>query len=196
MEQLIPGQEMSPELFLDWLQQQEQKYELVDGHATLMAGASQDHNDIVSSGLTEFTIQLRGKPCRPIGSDNAVQIANGNIRYPDFGVDCGQRNGKSMLTNAVTVVVEVLSPSTRFLDFNKKLDEYKSVATIKYILLVEQDAPCVHIYKKELDGLWTTDVSEGLDATITMPELELSLALAALYERIQFPFRPALIGPT
>lgn len=187
---------MNPERFLEWLQQQEIKYELVDSHPEMMAAASQDHNDIVSSGLVEFAVQLRGKPCRPIGSDSAVQIPNGNIRFPDFGVDCGQRNGKSMLTSAVTVVVEVLSPSTRFLDFNKKLDEYKRVATLKYILLVEQDTPRVHVFKHEIDGLWTNGVAEGLNATVAMPELALSLALATLYERIQFPFRPSLFEPS
>ena len=112
-------QEMSSDQFLLWLQSQNQKYELVDGHPSLMAGASQDHNDIASSGLAEFTIQLRGKPCRPTGSDSAILIPGGNIRYPDFGVDCGQRNGKSMITTAPAVVVEALSPYTRFLDFNK-----------------------------------------------------------------------------
>ena len=191
MEQLIPEQEMSSEQFLDWLQNQEKKYELVDAHPVLMAKANQDHNDIAISGLTEIGVQLRGKPCRPIGSDSPVQISNGNIRFPDFGVDCGQRNGKSRLTSAVTVVVEVLSPSTRFLDFNNKLNEYKSIETVKYILLVEQDAPRVHVYQRHSDGLWTTDTAEGLDATANMPELELTLTLAALYERIRFPLRPA-----
>jgi len=145
--QPIPEQEMSPERFLEWLQTQEQKYELVNAHPEMMAGTVQDHNDIVNSGLSEFIVQLRGTPCRPTGSDSAIQIPGGNIRFPDFGVDCGQRSGKSMLTSAPAVVAEVLSPSTRFLDFNKKLDDYKRVATLTYILLIEQDAPCVHVYR-------------------------------------------------
>jgi len=54
MEQRIPPQEMNSEQFLTWLQQQEQKFELVDAHPVLIAGATQDHNDIVNAGLTEF----------------------------------------------------------------------------------------------------------------------------------------------
>ena len=195
MEQRIPPQEMNSEQFLSWLQQQEQKFELVDAHPVLMAGATQDHNDIVNAGLAELTLQLRGKPCRPIGSDSAVQIPAGNIRYPDFGVDCGERNGKSMRTTAVAAVVEVLSPSTQFLDFNRKLDDYKSVPTLKTILLVEQNAPREHVYHREQNTHWTATTVEGLRAAVNMPELGLSLALAILYERIQFAFRPTLIEP-
>jgi len=81
------------------------------------------------------------------------------------------------------------------LDFNKKLDEYKSVSTLRYILLVEQDTPRVHVFKHEKDGQWINTVAEGLEATVIMPELTLSLSLAILYERIQFPFRPTLVEP-
>lgn len=100
-----------------------------------------------------------------------------------------------MLSTAVALVAEVLSPSTRFLDFNKKLDDYKSVPTLKTILLFEQDAPRVHLFRREQDNHWAATTLEGLDATINLPELGLSLALATLYERIQFPFRPTLIEP-
>jgi len=186
---------ISIEQFLAWLPAQEQKYELVDGQPVMMAGANQDHNDIASSGLTEFTMQLKNRPCRPIGSDSAIQIPNGNVRFPDFGVDCGPRNGKSMVTSAPAVVAEVLSPSTRFLDFNKKLDEYKSVATLKYILLIEQDWPRVHSYQRDQDMQWNIAIVEGIAAVVTMPELALTLPLAILYERIQFPFRPTLVEP-
>jgi Uma2 family endonuclease len=125
---------------------------------------------------------------RPIGPDSAIQIPNGNTRFPDFGVDCEPRNGKSMVTTAPAVVVEVLSPSTRFLDFNKKLDEYKSVSTLKYILLVVQDFPRVHAYRHTLDEQWLQTIVEGLEAIVKMQDLELSLSLATLYERIQFSF--------
>ena len=195
MENHLFPQHMSSEQFLAWLTTQERKFELVDGHPEMMAGASQDHNDIVSSGLAEITMQLKGKPCRPIGSDSAIQIPNGNTRFPDFGVDCGQRNGKSMVTTAPALVVEVLSPTTRFLDFNKKLDEYKSVASLKTILLVEQDSPRVHCYNRNHAGQWTNTLVEGLEAIAVMPELTLSLPLAILYERIQFSFKPSLVEP-
>ncbi len=66
----------------------------------------------------------------------------------------------------------------------------------RYILLAEQDTPRVHVFKHETDGLWTNGISEGLDATVAMPELALSLALATLYERIRFPFRPSLPEPS
>lgn len=192
MTQQIPQPAMNAVQFLDWLQNQHKKYELIDGDPVLMAGASQDHNDIASAGLAEFAVQLRGQPCRPIGSDSAIVIPGGNIRFPDFGVDCGQRNGQSLVTTAPAVVVEVLSPSTRFLDFNKKLAEYQLVPALKYILLVEQDAPRVHLFMRDKSGHWTSIVFEGLEAVVPMPELTLSLALAILYERIQFPFRPAV----
>ena len=84
MAQQLTNHYMHTGKFLIWLGNQQEKYELIDGSPVLMAGANQDHNDIVASGLSEFANQLRGKPCRPIGSDTAIQISTGGIRFPDF----------------------------------------------------------------------------------------------------------------
>ena len=134
--------------FFLWLQTQERKYELIGGEPVMMAGASLDHNDIATSGATAFKTQLKGKPCRAIGSDVAIAIPSGNVRYPDFGVDCGKKIGSSMTAIEPTVIAEVLSPSTRYADFNKKVEEYKTVQTVNYILLIEQDSPSVQLFSR------------------------------------------------
>lgn len=195
MSQQAAIQRMGIDEFFLWLKTQDRKFELVNGEPVMMAGASLDHNDIVTSGMSAFKTQLKGKPCRVIGSDVAIKIPTANIRYPDFGVDCGTKIGSSMTAISPTVIAEVLSPSTEIFDFNTKVQEYKTVDTVKYILLIKQDLPMVQLFSRNKDDKWDLVTITGLEATVDLPEQGLTLALSDLYEGIQLPFRPSLVMP-
>ncbi len=61
-----------------------------------MAGAKRRHDQIVvnSLGLVGNQLGANGS-CRPFTSDTAIRIPNGNVRYPDLGVDCGRVHGRT-----------------------------------------------------------------------------------------------------
>ena len=76
--------------FVAWVQGQRERYEFVGGRLVMMAGGSEDHNDIQVNLLTSLKRRLRGGPCEPNGSDLLVRIDDRTGRFPDVSVTSGR----------------------------------------------------------------------------------------------------------
>ena len=106
------------------------KHEYYDGCIYAMAGGSYEHALLAANALLALGTRLRGKRCRVIGSDLHVKVeAIGLQTYPDVTVFCAPArfdpNHKDTLLNP-TVLIEVLSPSTRNYDKGEKFDNYRN----------------------------------------------------------------------
>jgi len=182
------------EEFFAWQEKQPDRYELVDGRPLkMMAGAKNVHDDIVVNLVGELRTQVRGSGCRPFTGDGSVETRPGQIRRPDVGVDCGPRDPNATTSALPRVVIEVLSPSTRDFDSFKKLEEYKGVASIDYILLVEPNEALVSAWSRDDNGQWMEQRIRGLDAMIDMPKLNIALRMDAIFEGVRFPVMPRLV---
>lgn len=171
---------MTEEEFFDFVQTRDERWELVEGEAVMMAGTNQRHQDIRTNMLTSLHTQLRGKPCRPTAADTGVSTSTGTVRYPDVVVDCGRQDDQSMLATEPTVVIEVLSPSTRGFVSHRKVLRYKSKPEITYILLVDTNNACVLLHYRDGDG-WGETMYDAPDDVIELPEIGASLALSNIY---------------
>ena len=141
MSQPLPAP-MSLDAFFAWQERQDERYELVGGQPLrMMAGAANAHDRIALNLLFQLINQLRGTPFRPFTGDSAVETHPGQIRRPDAGVDCGRFVPHAYKASEPCMVAEILSPSTRDFDTYAKVDEYKSVAGLDYVLLIEPTAP-------------------------------------------------------
>lgn len=179
---------MTAEEFYRWQGEEGVRYELVDGFPVkAMTGASRWHDRIVVNALTSLARKLRGSPCRPSMDDIAVAVMNGNIRRPDISVDCGEMLDTSYEANSPRLVVEVLSPSTRQTDLVRKLEEYKALPSLAYILLVEPDLPRALLWWRAPGNLWEIAQFDGLDGVIGLEAIGVELAMAELYEGVRFP---------
>ena len=181
---------MSADEFFLWIETQEWKHELIDGYPMAMAGTNRTHDDIVANLGGSIFPQLRGKPCRPHTADFAIQVSATNIRYPDYSVDCGKPTGDAKAADLPTLVVEVLSKSTKTFDGIDKLAEYQSIQSMKYILLVDQDTPSVRFYERDKEDKWIKHSIIGLSSKIEMPAIGVSIKLEELYDGIQFHEMP------
>ena len=183
------------EEFFAWQERQPERYELVDGFPIrMMAGAKNVHDDIVVNVLAELRNQLRGGGCRPFTSDGSVETKPGQIRRPDIGVDCGRRDPNATKATSPRLVVEVLSPTTRDFDTIGKLEEYTLVESLERIVVVEPNAPEVIVWARGADRSWRKAILQGLDKEIDMPEIGVTLALAEVYDGVQFPAGPRLVA--
>lgn len=188
--------EMSAEEFYRWvLSQSEGRYELVDGEPVMMAGANNRHDRIVRNAIRHFGNHLDGHRCQPFTADIYIPVPSGNRRQSDMGVDCGTPEDTSMEASEPTLVLEVLSPTTRAIDLNEKLEEYKTVATLEYIVLVDTDHPFVRIYRRAADRSWTGDRLAGMDKVLDLPLFDFRLPLSDLYAGLAFRPRPRLVDP-
>jgi Uma2 family endonuclease len=158
-----------------------------------MTGARNVHDDIVVNVLTELRNQLRGTGCRPFTGDGSIETKPGQIRRPDIGVDCGQRDPDGLKASSPRLIAEVLSPTTRDFDTIGKLEEYKAVARLDRILIIEPNAPTVVVWNRNADRGWLNAVRSGLDRSIEMPEIGVTFALTDIYDGVEFPARPRLV---
>jgi Uma2 family endonuclease len=180
--------------FFAWQEKQSARYELVGGFPLrMMAGARNVHDLIVVNVLADLRGQLRGGGYRPFTGDGSVETSPGQIRRPDIGVDCGKWNPDAMVADTPRLVAEVLSPTTRDFDTFGKLDEYKRIGSLQWILLIEPNAPEVTAWSRDGSKQWVKKVFENLAEEISMPELGIELSLNAIYEGVSFPLTPRLV---
>ena len=176
---------MTPEAFLVWQQDQEQNFELVDGLPVLplkaMTGATHAHDRVTVNLLRELSVQLRRKRCQPATDDIALRIPNGNIRRPDVMVERGPIDLTGTAAVEPKLVAEVLSPSTMNLDRFRKLEEYKTVPSLAYILLLDTTRPQITLYVRE--GTQWMRTHDELGAVIELPEIGCRLASVDLFLR-------------
>lgn len=83
------------------------------------------------------------------------------------------------------IIVEVLSKNTREHDINDKLPAYKTIPSMKMILLVESTLPKITVFSKdESSGLWSDTVYDKVEASIKIGGQEVTLK--EIYKKIVF----------
>lgn len=173
--------------FLDWCLDQEGRWELVRGMPTrAMTGATRRHDAIVVRLLAGLHGRLKGGPCSAHTADQALRIDEDTIRRPDVTVDCGPTAANAMESSQPTVAFEVLSPSTHKTDRFRKLEEYKSVASLKHVALIDPDKPIVLLFSRRDDGVWGHEELQGLEAALPLSAIGVELPLAEIYEGLAF----------
>lgn len=181
---------MTPEEFFAWAERQDGRFELVDGFALeMMTGASNFHDAIVVNIIGELRNQLRGKPCRPMTADTALRTRIGNFRRPDVTVMCGPLEAKTYEASEPRLAVEVLSPSNEGVAWQRKLDEYRRLQGLRYILLVDSERIAATLYTRT-DTDWEPFDADDVDAVIDMAEIGCKLAMRDVYDGLVFPPRP------
>ncbi len=165
------------------------KREFYRGEVIAMAGTTGKHNDIAVNIVGSFSSQLRGKPCRARMSDQRIRVeANSLITYPDVAVVCPpfrfDPQNKITLLGA-TVIVEVLSDSTRAYDQGKKFELVRELPSLRHYLLVEPDEIHIeHRFRAE-EGDWQTEVFTSLDGVVSLGAIAAMLRVAGVYEEIK-----------
>jgi Uma2 family endonuclease len=97
-----------------------------------------------------------------------------------------KENRPDVATNPL-LIVEVLSPSTEAYDRGKKFRKYREIESFTDYLLVSQEEPSVDHYHKREDGVWTVIGAYGMDGSLYLSSLDVTLPLSEVYDKITFP---------
>ena len=179
---------ISVEDYLAGEQQSSVKHEYVAGLVYAMVGALNAHNIIASNAQGSLFSQLQGKPCRAFNSDTKIRVRMSNqtrFYYPDVSVICRPNPQSDVFQDLPSVIVEVLSESTRRIDDGEKREAYLTIPSLTHYILLEQSAIGAVVYERLSAGFERRVLTELTDS-IPLPELHISLSLAALYDGIEF----------
>ena len=180
----------TPEEYLDLERQSEIRHEFLDGTVYAMSGESPAHSTICFNLAGILHLQLRSTNCRGFSPNMKVRAGEAGLyAYPDLAVVCGEPTfhdkHKDVLLNP-TVIFEVLSRSTQAYDRGEKFERYKSIETLRDYVLVSQDRPRLEHFSLQSDGSWAHAELEGVDAALTLDSINCHVALADIYDRIDF----------
>jgi len=157
------------------------KHELVDGAIYAMAGTSANHERIVNNVMRRFGNHLDVSPCEPFSSDMKVKVGL-RFFYPDVLVDCSFDESKPYYTESPTIIVEVLSKTTRRMDETIKLMSYINIPSLQEYVLIEQDFVDIEVVRR----------SEGwqprhyfLGDQVNFESINLTLPVEEIYSRVK-----------
>ena len=163
-----------------------EKHEYYQGGIFAMSGARSQHNVVVINMITAMKNKLKGKPCRPYGSDLRIHIPKNTLfTYPDISVVCGNPaswNDDDMNFLNPTIIVEVASPSTRNYDRKTKFKLYRDIPTLKEYILVDPEAVSIEAYFINDAGHWELRDYHTIEETLELRSIGVSIALSEVYE--------------
>ncbi len=167
----------------------EVKHEFRNGEIVAMAGASPNHTFILADLVFLIRSQLKSGGCRIAAADMRVRMTpTGRYSYPDLVVVCGTPVFDDTKPQALlnpTIIIEVLSESTATYDRGDKFHDYRTLPSLTDYVLVAQDRASVEHYQRQGESdLWLYQAVEGLEATLLIGGLNLSLPLVDVYAQV------------
>ena len=187
----LPRKRWTPETYLTFEGDSEEKHEYIGGEVYSMTGASENHNLIVANTIIALGIQLRKRPCKLYPSDMLLHIpAVNDYYYPDITVVCGEANivhdKRDILLNP-TLIIEVLSPSTENYDRGDKFHHYASIPELRAYVLIDSQRRRIECFARQEDGAWQIDLIADDDTrALELKAIDCSLILADVYEGVEF----------
>ncbi|CAN5348058.1 Uma2 family endonuclease [soil metagenome] len=185
-----PPRLFTPEEYLRMERLAPYKSVYFNGRIFVMPGGTFNHSRIAGNVYFHIENQLRNGPCVTLTSDMRVKIPAVNIYcYPDVTVVCGEPEfeGKreDVLLNP-SVVVEVLSPTTKDYDLEIKLEHYLRSTTLRELVYIQQDEPRVMLHSRINANTWETKFVTGLDAILKFETIPVTIPLSEIYNRASF----------
>ena len=133
------GKKATYEEFLELVTKSEKRYEYIDGEIYCLSSPKTVHQIAVAEIFVSFYNFFQGKKCSPMVAPYDITLKrnqkNINVVQPDIMVICDleeKLNEKDYYMGVPSLIVEVISESTRAKDFVKKLDLYMSCGVKEY----------------------------------------------------------------
>jgi Uma2 family endonuclease len=158
------------------------KLEFLDGQVWAMSGGTPEHARITTNIATLLSAALRDQPCAVYSADLRVRSKETGLgTYADVTVICGSveldpEDPKRHTATNPSAIVEVLSPSTEDYDRGAKLEHYKTIESLREIVLVAYDRREIEVVRREEDGSWSRHIARSETVELAAVGVELPLA--------------------
>jgi Uma2 family endonuclease len=180
---------LTPTEYLELERKSEFRSEYIAGRIFAMSGASRRHGLIAGNLFRELSSQMRGRTCEAHINDLRVKVSpTGMYTYPDIVAVCGEvlleDEHLDTLLNP-TMIVEVLSETTEAYDRGEKFAHYRRLDSLRDYVLVGQDKIRIEHFRREGEEWILSEVS-GSEATLHLGSIDCHVAVAAIYEKVEF----------
>lgn len=158
---------ISYEEFVKLSEESDNRYEYIDGEVYQLSSPTYTHQSIVVELLRVMLQWFNGKKCKPLTSPFDVTLLKNddkNVVQPDILVICDTENvnEKGKYMGVPSLVVEILSESTRSKDMVKKLDLYINSGVREY-WIVNPFNKEIYLYHIEENDIRDYRVYKGKD---------------------------------
>lgn len=169
----------------------QEKHEYVQGNIVARAGATEEHNDIVSNLIREVGNFLKEKDCKIHPSDFRVTTPAGkNYFYPDASIVCGktekQQDVFDTLLNPI-VIFEVMSEGTEKIDRGYKFFYYQQIPSLQEYILIDSREYAIEAIRRQADGAWKFEKFSLGTGHFPLNSIGCNLSFDDIYYRVQFP---------
>ena len=176
---------MTPAEYLAAERASEEKHEYYDGQMLAMSGASLRHNRIQFNLLINIGNYLKGKNCGILPGDMRVSTPSHDAyMYPDALIVCGEpqlEDDKFDTLLNPSVILEILSPSTRSIDKGRKLFFYQQILSLQEFIMVDSLKKSVQIARKQANGGWEFEEIKDPAASLFIRTINFYLPLEEIY---------------
>jgi Uma2 family endonuclease len=164
-------------------------WELVAGRIVMMTNPSENHEQIAANIGAPLKLAMDLRNCRTYQGGMRVQRSD-NARgldkpRPYVLVRCGEPSNRHYVTDPL-VIVEVLSPRIMDKDRGDKLRFYKSLSTLRHIVVAYQDSVRIEHYRRTEFG-WEQETSSVLTDTLVLEAVGFEIGLEQVYFGVVWP---------
>jgi len=188
MTQALEQRIYTPDEYLELELASATRREYRNGAITSMTGGTPDHNELAINLASLLKSALRGKPYRIFGADQRLWVPDRNLyTYPDVMIVEKPLQLQTGRTDTVTnpcFIAEVLSKSTQDYDHGEKFSAYRSVASFREYLLIDQYQIYVEHYVKMAANQWLLSEYDDPNTILSLSTFEAQIEITALYENI------------
>jgi Uma2 family endonuclease len=180
----------TPEEYLKLEVESTDKHEYCDGEIVLMTGGTTNHNKLAGKFYARILLALEDQGCEVYVGDVRLWIPRyREYTYPDVMVVQGQPiyqlPGTTTITNP-SLIVEVLSKSTKARDRGDKFRYYRSIPEFKEYIIIDQYSILVEHFVKTVDGKWILTEYETQESILKLASVQFEITLQELYKRVNF----------
>jgi Uma2 family endonuclease len=159
-----------------------EKHEYFQGEIFDRAGAGPRHNVIFSNLFGELAQRLKGKPCKPYGSDMRIHITKNSLfTYPDISIICGDIVPSPFDEDTATDPVVLIEIPTKNYDRGDKFKLYRDIPTLKEYILVDSESINVEAFRLNKGGHWELEEYTSVCDTMSIPTVNVAVPLKEIY---------------
>lgn len=163
-----------------------EKHEYYKGEIFAMGGASIAHNKIAINCTVNISNKLKGKKCQPFGSDLRVHIPKNTLfTYPDISIICGEIETTDDKFDTITnpsVIIEILSSSTRNYDKGEKFTLYREIDSLQEYILIDSERIMVEKFMRNSDNSWQLNEYKSIEQSFSITTVAIEMQLLDIYE--------------